>query len=106
MRRSLVRFPTPNAPEAGGKPSLGRLTHPPSRVLVDAAAMLRQGEDMVATSKARSERDAVADIAQMLERRARILDEIREALEELQAEVAGRKRNPCCSKGCPKCTRV
>jgi hypothetical protein len=52
-------------------------------VLVDAAAMLRQGEDMVATSKARSERDAVADIAQMLERRARILDEIREALEEL-----------------------
>jgi hypothetical protein len=68
--------------------------------------MLRQGEDMAATSKARSERDAVADIAQMLERRARILDEIREALEELQAEVAGRKRNPCCSKGCPKCTRV
>jgi hypothetical protein len=74
-------------------------------VLVDAAAMLRKGREMAATSKARSEREAVADIAQMLERRARILDEIRQALEELQAEVAGRNRHTCCSKGCPKCTR-
>jgi hypothetical protein len=74
-------------------------------VLVDAAAMLRQGKDMAATSKARSERDAVADIAQMLERRARILDEIREALEELQAEVAGRGRHSCGPKGCPKCRK-
>lgn len=74
-------------------------------VLVDAAAMLRKGGEMAAASKARSERDAVADIAQMLERRARILDEIREALEELQAEVAGRDRRSCCSKGCSKCTK-
>lgn len=67
--------------------------------------MLRQGKEMAATSKARSERDAVADIAQMLERRARILDEIREALEELQAEVGGRNRHSCSSKGCPKCRK-
>lgn len=78
---------------------------PTVTVLVDAAAMLRQGKEMAATSKARSERDAVADIAQMLERRARILDEIREALEELQAEVAGRSRHYCGPKGCPKCRK-
>ncbi len=59
---------------------------------------------MAAAIKARDERKAVADIADMLERRARILDEIREALEELHAE-AGVVYQPCCSRGCSKCAK-
>jgi hypothetical protein len=51
------------------------------------------------------EREAVANIAKMLERRARILDEIGETLEELHAQPALGDSPSCCFRGCAKCKR-